>query len=101
MNEYDNITLTGTFQATELTRTISKLEKDVMNLHAMVTTMQGDTLALRAQVAHEMAVGQILREYIEYLNPPDGERPKRPMSYADWLKMQGVNEQILAARAAA
>jgi hypothetical protein len=97
MNQWDSITI----QAPELTKTISKLEQDVINLQASMTTAQADMLALRAQVAHEMAVSQLLRTYIEYLNPPDGERPTRPMSYADWLKLQAVNEQILAARAAA
>jgi len=101
MNDYDLHTITGTVQLPDISRAITKLEDDVRNQHAMITTLQSDTLALRAQMAHEMAVQQVLLLYIEYLNPPDGKRPRNPMSYADWLKLQGVNEQILAARAAA
>ena len=71
------------------------------DLKVQLAEVATDTLTLRAQVAHEMAVQQVLRMYIEYLNPEDGKRPTRPVSYADWLKMQAVNEQILAARAAA
>jgi hypothetical protein len=104
MNSYDSINvsgLTGSIQIPQVTTAISTLEQDVRDLKVQLAEVATDTLSLRAQVAHEMAVAQILREYIEYLNPADGKRPRNPMSYAEWLKMQAVNEQILAARAAA
>jgi hypothetical protein len=106
MNEYDHhsITLSGTVQLPEITKTIMQLEKDVSDLKGLAPVAlraQADIITLRAQLAEEMMGSQLLRTYIEYLNPADGKRPTRPISYADWIKLQSVSEKIIAARAAA
>lgn len=104
MNSYDSINvsgMTGSIQMPQVTSAISQLEQDVRDMKVQLAEVATDTLGLRAQVAHEMAINELLRTYIEYLNPEDGNRPDKPMSYTEWLKLQAVNEQILAARAAA
>jgi hypothetical protein len=94
MNEFDNISVSGTVIMPDITKAIAKMEQEMLVLRSTVTAMQGDIMSLRV-------LREQLRTYIEYLNPADGKRPADPMSYADWLKLQTVTEQLAAARAAA
>jgi len=102
MNEYDAISVaSGTIQMPQVTKAIWQLEKTVSELQASLMPLQGDVLTLRAQLAQEMVTQALLRTYVEYLNPAEGERPANPMSYADWIILQSVSQQIISARAAA
>jgi hypothetical protein len=97
VNEYDNLTISGTVSMHPVTSAISKLEKDVAQLQTVVLTAEASARNLRAQLDAGLAAQHLLRTYIEYLNPADAPRPVAPMSYADWLKLQAVSDQIVAA----
>jgi hypothetical protein len=91
MNEYDNITVSGTVSGAiimpEITKAIAKMEQDMR-------TVQDEIRRLRGHLIKAAEEREQLRSYIEYLNPEDGKRPANPLSYADWIKLGKVSEKI-------